>query len=120
MILKPDNISVEPLDYVISLAHKDHICAIPLIQWQKDFLEEVRSTAYLDKQLKSGLRSLSANPSAFDYIKPSKQLNVENGDILHYRGRLDIPKPMITMILESEHNSKVAGDFGQDKTICYT
>ena len=42
---------------------------------------------------------------------------MENGDILHYRGRLYIPKPMITMILESEHDSKVAGHFGQDKTM---
>ena len=41
MILKPDNISEEPPDYIIPLAHKGRICAIPPIQWRKDFLEEV-------------------------------------------------------------------------------
>ena len=117
MILKPDNISEEPSDYIIPLAQKDHICAIPLIQWRKDFLEEVRSAAHSDEQYKSGLRSHSTNPSDSDYIKPSEHLNVENGDILHYRGRLYIPKPMINTILESEHDSKVTGHFGQDKTI---
>ena len=112
MILKPNNISEERSDYIIPLAHKDRICAIPPIQWRKDFLEEVRSTAQSDEQYKSGLRSLSANPSDSDYIKPSEHLTVQNGDILHYQGRLYIPKPMITTILESEHDSKVAGHFG--------
>ena len=42
---------------------------------------------------------------------------MENGDILHYRGRLYILKPIINTILESEHDSKVAGHFVQDKTI---
>ena len=117
MILKPNNISVEPSDYVIPLAHKDHICAIPPIQWRKDFLEEVRSATHSDEQYKSGFHSLSANPSDSDYIKSSEHLTMENGNILHYRGRLCIPKPMINLILESEHDSKVAGQFGQDKTI---
>ena len=84
IILKAENMSGEDTDYIIPLAHKDGICAIPPIQWRKDFLEEVRSTAQLDKQYKSGLRFLSANPSDSDYIKPSENLTVENGDILHY------------------------------------
>ena len=84
MILKPDNISEEPSDYIIPLAHKDRICTIPPIQWRMDFLEEVQSAAHLDEQYKSGLRSLSANPSNSDYIKPSEHLTMENGNILHY------------------------------------
>ena len=84
-ILKPDNISE---DYIIPLAHKERICAIPPIQWRKDFLEEVRSAAQSDEQYKSGLRSLSANPSDSDYIKPSEHLTMESSNILHYRGRL--------------------------------
>ena len=81
MILKPDNISEE---YIIPLAHKERICAIAPVQWWKEFLEEVRSTAQSDEQYQSGLRSLSTNPGNSDYIKPSENLTVENGDILHY------------------------------------
>ena len=42
---------------------------------------------------------------------------MESNDILHYRGRLYVPKQMIPTILESEHNNKVAEHFGQEKTI---
>ena len=80
-ILKPDNICD---DYIIPLAHKDRICAIPPIQWRKDFLEEVRNAARQDQQFQSGLRSLSANPESSAYIKPSEHLTVESNDILHY------------------------------------
>ena len=113
-MLKTDNISE---DYVIPLAHKDRICSIPPIQWRQDLLEEVHDAARQDQQYQSGLRPLSANPDSSDYIKPSKHLTVESTDILHYRGRLYVPKPMICFILESEHDSKVAGHFGQEKTI---
>ena len=46
-IHKPDNIGD---DYVIPLAHKDRICAIPPVQWWKDFLEEVGDAARQDQQ----------------------------------------------------------------------
>ena len=88
-ILKPDNISE---DYITPLAHEERICAIPPFKWRKEFLEEVRSAAQSDGQFKSGLRSLSANLGDSDYIKPSENLTVENGDILHYQGRLYVPK----------------------------
>ena len=46
-ILKPDNIGD---DYIIPLAHKDRICAIPPVQWRQNFLEEVRDAARQDQQ----------------------------------------------------------------------
>ena len=81
MILKPDNFSEEQTEYIIPMVHKERICAIPPIQWRKDFLEEVRSATQLDEQYKSGLRSLSANPGDSDYIKPSENLTMEDGFI---------------------------------------
>ena len=113
-ILKPGNISD---DYIIPLAHKDEICAIPPVQWRKDFLEEVRDAARQDQQYQSGLHFLNANPDSSDYIKPSEHLTVESNDILHYRGRLYISKLMTPTILESKNDSKVAGHFGQEMII---
>ena len=54
-----------------------------------------------------------------DYIIPlvQKDLTMENGDILHYRGCLYVPKSMVNTRLESEHDSKWALYLGQDKTI---
>ena len=45
-ILKQDNICKQ---YIIHLVHKDRICAIPPVQWRKDFLEEVRDAARQDQ-----------------------------------------------------------------------
>jgi hypothetical protein len=41
---------------------------------------------------------------------------IEDG-ILYQKMKLWIPKDLIAMVLESEHDSKIAGHFGQDKTI---
>jgi putative transposase len=41
---------------------------------------------------------------------------IENG-ILYRKMKLWVPKDLIMMVLESEHDSKIAGHFGQDKTI---
>ena len=49
-ILKTDNIGG---DYIIPLAHKARICAIPRVKWRKDFLEEVRDAARQDQQYQS-------------------------------------------------------------------
>ena len=113
-ILKQDNIGEQ---YIVPLVYKDRICAIPPIQWRKYFLEEVRDAARRNPQYQSGLHSLSANPDSSDYIKPSEHLTLESNDILHYRGRLYVPKQMIRTILECEHDSKVAGHFGPEKMI---
>ena len=42
---------------------------------------------------------------------------MESNDILHYRGRRYVPKLVLHTILKSEHDSKVAGHFGEEKTI---
>jgi hypothetical protein len=43
-------------------------------------------------------------------------LMIEDG-ILYRKMKLWVPKNLIIMVLESEHNSKIVGHFGQDKTI---
>ena len=88
-ILKPENITPcnEHTIYIVSGAR---VCSIPPIQWNEEFLEEVRKAAWLDEQYQSGLRSLSADPGSSDYIQPSEHLTLKN-DILHYKAHLYIP-----------------------------
>ena len=111
-ILKQDNIGEL---YVIPLVHKNRICAIPPVQWQKEFLEEVRDAARQDQQYQSGLHSLSVNRESSNYIKPSVHLTVESNDILHYGGYLYVPKQIIPTILNSEYDTKVVGHIKIEK-----
>ena len=118
-ILKTENIGQEtgnPEYYTIYLISGACVCSIPPIKWNEEFLKEVRSTASQDEQYQTGWHSLSANPDASNYIKPSEHLTTEN-DILHYKAHRYIPRKLISTILESEHDSRIARHFGIDKTI---
>ena len=79
-------------------------------------MKEVRNAASDDEQYQSGVSSLTKDPKDPDYIQPSGDLTIEDG-LLYYKLRLYVPHGLVPRILESEHDSKVAGHFGQDKTI---
>jgi hypothetical protein len=80
------------------------LSSIPPVKWSEEFLKMVRDAGQLDK----------------DYQEAAKQvkepLMMEDG-ILYRKMKLWVPKDLITMVLESEHDSKIAGYFGQDKII---
>ena len=46
----------------------------------------------------------------------AKEIRIENGLMLR-RNLLWVPNGLIQQIMESEHDTKVAGHMGQDKTI---
>ena len=97
------------------LVYGARVCSIPPIQWNEECLEKVRTAASLDEKYQSGLRSLSADPGSSNYIQPSEHLTLEN-DILHYKAHLYIPRQLVPSILQSEHDSQIAGHFAMDKT----
>jgi transposase InsO family protein len=100
------------------------IASIPLTQWTEEFLDEVRKAAKHDPQYSEGLQAATEGQTRReidDELPASKQakkpiLTIEKG-ILFRKLMLWVPHPLIGKILESEHDSKVAGHFGQDKTI---
>ena len=94
----------------------ERIWSIPSIRWKKEFLEEVKRAANQDSQYQAGLQSQHKSPEDSDYIKPSEYLTKEDG-LLYYKLRLYVPASLVPNILESKHDSRVAGHFGQDKTI---
>jgi len=48
--------------------------------------------------------------------RTARDIKEENG-ALYRKGLLWVPQGLIQQILESEHDTKVAGHMGQDKTI---
>jgi hypothetical protein len=87
--------------FIVSSAR---LSSIPPVKWSEEFLKMVRDAGQLDK----------------DYQEAAKQVKepftIDDG-ILYRKMKLWVPKGLIQTVLESEHDSKIAGHFGQDKTI---
>ena len=96
----------EGLRYIGSSAR---ICSIPMTQWSETFLDEVRAEAANDPQYQQGLRAVSE-------MKHNTIASIVDG-LLYHKLRLYVPKGLQQAIMQSEHDSRVAGHFGQDKTI---
>jgi hypothetical protein len=85
--------------------------AIPVVKFNSWLLEAVVSAANNDAAWQEEyVRAMEGNPSP--------DISFEN-EALYYKGRLWIPDDLQLKkdILEAEHDSKVAGHMGQDKTI---
>ena len=102
----------EGLVFIVSSAR---LCSIPVAGWNDEFIQKVRKAAEEDplyqktKALADGL-SGDQKPANDDLI------STEDG-VLYRKGRLWVPRDLVPSILKSEHDSKIAGHFGQDKTI---
>ena len=124
-ILRPENLSCEPTlrrvplpegssagphsRFIISSAR---LCSIPPVKQSEEFLDQVRTAAPADEQCQEGLKAISSEEG-----KKNNPLLTEESGLLYYKLRLYVPKDIQTTILASEHDSRVAGHFGQDKTI---
>ena len=88
------------------------LCSIPAVQWSEEFLEQVRTAAPADEQYQEGLRTIATEEG-----KKNNPLLTEEARLLYYNLRLYVPKDLRASVLASEHDSRVAGHFGQDKTV---
>jgi hypothetical protein len=87
--------------FIVSSAH---LSSIPPVKWSEEFLKSVRDAGQLDKEYQEAAK------------QAKEPLMIEDG-ILYRKMKLWVPKDLIKMVLESEHDSRIAGHFGQDKTI---
>ena len=94
----------EELRFIASSAR---LLSIPPVKWTKEFLEEVKSAGQNDSHYRDGLKATGR--------KTTDTLTEEDG-ILYHNRRLWVPGGLTHRVLKSEHDSKVAGHFGQDKT----
>jgi hypothetical protein len=89
---------------IIFIVSSARLSSIPPVKWSEELLKMVRNAGQNDQ----------------DYWEAAKQVKepfmIEDG-ILYRKMKLWVPKDLIQTVLESEHDSKIAGHFGQDKTI---
>jgi hypothetical protein len=111
-VLKPEHFGyLEPeLDSPLIISSAK-LQKIPEVRFHDTFLEKVAIAGESDQEwIEEYERGMSGNPSpGISYLHGS----------LYYEGRLWIPdeESLQKEILESEHDSKVAGHMGQDKTV---
>ena len=81
------------------------LCSLTTPKWNSDFLAKVKKAAKHDEEYQQQLRS------------PGKDVTNEE-DVLFKKNRLWIPrdKELRSAIIKTEHDTKVAGHMGMDKT----
>ena len=110
-VLKKISTAGEGLRFIISSAR---LCSIPAVNWNNDFLRKVRKAAENDSEYQQA-KNLTNGKGLMEDSDDS--LVTTEDDIIYRKEKLWVPRDLISSILKSEHDSKVAGHFGQDKTI---
>jgi hypothetical protein len=93
---------------ITTLLSKANISTLKANQFHQDFLNQVRTTSLADPAYQEWV----SHPDT------KKEIAVQDG-LIYIRNRLYIPdnEPLRLQIAESEHDSQVAGHFGQKKTL---
>jgi len=92
------------------------LTSLPARKWAEEFLADVRKEGKKEEAYEQAKKQevVADKPPSKD--RKVKELGNENG-VLYRKNLLWVPKGLVQRILESEHDTKVAGHMGQDKTI---
>ena len=90
------------------------LASLPARRWNPDFEEAVRKAAISDPTLQQAWKQAEQNEATESPL--DRKLNIREG-LLYRKNLLWVPEGIVQQILESEHDTKVAGHMGQDKTI---
>ena len=91
----------------IEISNSARIAALKKVSFLNTFLQEVKAATKLD-----------ADYQKFITEMPQDKLQVIKDELIYYKGRLQIPDSNLIklQIISDEHDSKIAGHFGQKKT----
>jgi len=92
------------------------LTSLPARRWAEEFLADVRKEEKRDKAYEQAKKQEAAADEPPSKDRKVKELGNENG-VLYRKNLLWVPKGLVQRVLESEHNTKVAGHMGEDKTI---
>jgi len=85
-------------------------------KWTEEFLADIREEGKKDEAYEQARKQEAAAEELLPKDRKLKELSYEN-NLLYRRNLLWVPKGLVQRIIESEHNTKVTGHMGQDKTI---
>jgi len=82
----------------------------------KQFLADVREEGTKDEAYEQATKQKAVTEEPLPKDRRVKELSYED-NLLYRRNLLWIPKGLVQRIMESEHDTKVVGHMGQNKTI---
>jgi len=86
-------------------------------KWNEGFLQKVQEEGREDRVYQKKKKEAELEEPAPKDQKDREQTVELRDGLLYQRNLLWVPEGMVRQVLESKHNSKVAGHMGQDKTI---
>ena len=94
------------------------LASLPTRRWEEGFMEEIREKGRKDMDYQQAWKEAEAALPKEQRMDEKARSGLEIRDELFYRkSMLWVPEELVQKILESEHDTKVAGHMGQDKTI---
>jgi len=85
-------------------------------KWTKEFLADIREEGKKDEAYEQARKQETATEEPSPKDRRVQELSCED-NLQYRRNLLWIPKGLVQRIMESEHDTKVAGNMGQNKTI---
>jgi len=92
------------------------IVSLPESKWSEEFLTRVKEEGKKDEAYVQAMEQEVVTEELSPKNRKIKELRKEN-ELLYRRNLLWVPRNLVQQIMESEHDTKVAGHMGQDKTI---
>jgi len=92
------------------------IASLPERKWSEEFLVKVKEEGEKDEAYAQAMKQEAVTEELPPKDRKVKELRKKN-ELLYRRNLLWVPRNLVQQITESEHDTKVAGHMGQDKTI---
>jgi len=97
----------------IFVASSARLTSLPAKKWNLDFIKKVRKAAEREATYQQAWENAGKEEVTGQVPKEIEKLD----DLLYRRKQLWVPAQLVPQVMESEHDTKVAGHMGQDKTI---
>jgi len=97
----------------VFVASSARLTSLPAKKRNPDFIKKVRNAAEKDATYQQAWEKREKEELAGQAPREIEKLD----DLLYQRKRLWVPAELVPQVMESEHDTKVAGYMGQDKTI---
>jgi len=90
--------------------------SLPTRKWSEEFAADVRKEGEKDEAYDQAKKQEAAAEERLPKDRKVRELSCVKG-LLYRRNLLWVPRGLVQKVMESEHDTKVAGHMGQDKTI---